>query len=91
MTSWQKPPPAPRHLVEDVPRGWECRRTSTGRLYYVDHNTRATSWMHPSDPRRLRYAVLPPGWQISMNDNGRVYFFNPMTKRRTFGDPWNME
>ena len=27
--------------------GWDERRTSDGRLYYVDHNTRITTWDNP--------------------------------------------
>ncbi|KAJ3375809.1 E3 ubiquitin-protein ligase pub1 [Allomyces arbusculus] len=32
-----------------LPPGWESRMTPEGRVYYVDHNTRATTWV---DPRR---------------------------------------
>ncbi|KAJ6445018.1 Nuclear distribution protein PAC1 [Purpureocillium lavendulum] len=30
-----------------LPPGWEARITETGRVYYVDHNTRTTSWLRP--------------------------------------------
>ncbi|XP_060521947.1 E3 ubiquitin-protein ligase SMURF2 [Cylas formicarius] len=30
-----------------LPSGWEERRTSNGRLYYVNHSTRSTQWVRP--------------------------------------------
>ncbi|XP_069685211.1 E3 ubiquitin-protein ligase SMURF2 [Periplaneta americana] len=35
---------------EDLPEGWEERRTPAGRLYYVNHHTRTTQWVRPSRP-----------------------------------------
>jgi E3 ubiquitin ligase SMURF1/2 len=35
---------------EDLPEGWEERRTSAGRLYYVNHHTRTTQWVRPNRP-----------------------------------------
>lgn len=40
---------------DDLPPGWEERRTANGRLYYVNHVTRSTQWIRPqstSKPRR---------------------------------------
>ncbi|KAG1746008.1 uncharacterized protein EDB91DRAFT_1080235 [Suillus paluster] len=33
--------------------GWEMRLTSTGRVYFVDHNTRTTTWDDPRLPSNL--------------------------------------
>ena len=33
-----------------LPSGWEMRLTSTGRIYFVDHNTRTTTWDDPRLP-----------------------------------------
>ena len=30
-----------------LPSGWEERKDTEGRVYYVDHNTRQTSWKRP--------------------------------------------
>ena len=30
-----------------LPDGWEERKTSTGRVYYVNHNARCTTWQRP--------------------------------------------
>ncbi|XP_067005940.2 E3 ubiquitin-protein ligase SMURF2 [Anabrus simplex] len=35
---------------DDLPYGWEERRTVAGRLYYVNHHTRTTQWVRPSRP-----------------------------------------
>ncbi|PNF23201.1 E3 ubiquitin-protein ligase SMURF2 [Cryptotermes secundus] len=35
---------------EDLPEGWEERRTPAGRLYYVNHHTRTTQWVRPNRP-----------------------------------------
>lgn len=32
----------------ELPRGWEERVDSRGRVYYVDHNTRTTTWTLPT-------------------------------------------
>lgn len=31
-----------------LPEGWEERRTSAGRLYYVNHHTKTTQWFRPN-------------------------------------------
>lgn len=36
-----------------LPTGWEARRTTKGRIYYVDHNTRTTTWNDPRDRSHL--------------------------------------
>ena len=36
------------NIEEDLPAGWEVIRTSDGRVYYINHNTRTTSWTKPS-------------------------------------------
>lgn len=33
---------------DDLPDGWEERRTSAGRLYYVNHHTKSTQWVRPN-------------------------------------------
>ena len=39
----------PDPSIGSLPHGWEERYTDSGRVYYVDHNTRTTTWV---DPRR---------------------------------------
>lgn len=33
-----------------LPREWEKRRTSEGRVYYVNHTTKTTQWERPTGP-----------------------------------------
>ncbi|KAK7079920.1 E3 ubiquitin-protein ligase smurf2, partial [Halocaridina rubra] len=35
---------------DDLPEGWEERRTPNGRLYYVNHHDRTTTWERPTLP-----------------------------------------
>ncbi|KAG2153107.1 uncharacterized protein EDB93DRAFT_1136648 [Suillus bovinus] len=39
--------------IGPLPSGWEMRLTSTGRVYFVDHNTRTTTWDDPRLPSNL--------------------------------------
>ncbi|XP_041366585.1 E3 ubiquitin-protein ligase HECW2-like isoform X2 [Gigantopelta aegis] len=32
---------------EPLPRGWEARVDSHGRIFYIDHNNRTTTWQRP--------------------------------------------
>jgi E3 ubiquitin-protein ligase NEDD4 len=36
-----------------LPSGWEMRLTDTGKIYFVDHNTRTTTWDDPRLPSNL--------------------------------------
>ena len=40
---------------DDLPEGWEERRSANGRLYYVNHFTRTTQWERPT---RLNVASI---------------------------------
>eukprot|EP00462_Mataza_sp_D1_P000414 CAMPEP_0175098390 /NCGR_PEP_ID=MMETSP0086_2-20121207/5840_1 /TAXON_ID=136419 /ORGANISM="Unknown Unknown, Strain D1" /LENGTH=220 /DNA_ID=CAMNT_0016372055 /DNA_START=49 /DNA_END=711 /DNA_ORIENTATION=- len=63
-----------------LPPGWEARRDRTGRLYYVDHRTKATSWV---DPR-----PLPPGWDMKYDARTRrKYFVCHQTRSTQWNDP----
>ncbi|CAO3592000.1 unnamed protein product [Absidia cylindrospora] len=43
----------PVSTLGPLPSGWEMRLTSTGRVYFVDHNTKTTSWDDPRLPSSL--------------------------------------
>ena len=30
-----------------LPDGWEARKTTEGRIYYIDNNNKRTQWEHP--------------------------------------------
>lgn len=42
---------------EDLPPGWEERRTANGRLYYVNHVTRSTQWIKPQLTSKHRMQI----------------------------------
>ncbi|KAM6494360.1 hypothetical protein JOM56_010721 [Amanita muscaria] len=52
-----RPPPASGPSANPnlgaLPSGWEMRLTSTGRVYFVDHNTRTTTWDDPRLPTNV--------------------------------------
>lgn len=50
------PPDHETNSNEDLPPGWEERRTQNGRLYYVNHVTRSTQWVKPQATNKMRVA-----------------------------------
>ena len=44
-----------------LPSGWEMRLTSTGRVYFVDHNTKTTTWDGTLLKNRV-YMNAPYSW-----------------------------
>ncbi|BFZ03192.1 hypothetical protein BsWGS_06231 [Bradybaena similaris] len=45
-----QPPPAIPYDPNELPEGWEERRTANGRVHYVNHVTRTTQWERPTRP-----------------------------------------
>lgn len=53
-SSQPSPPSAPSSQSDDaLPEGWEKRMATSGRPFYIDHNTRKTQWvrMHANNCR----------------------------------------
>ena len=48
-------------IHDELPEGWEDRRTPQGRIYYVNHVTKTTQWPRPSEPASP--IPLPPPTQ----------------------------
>ncbi|KAF9452982.1 HECT-domain-containing protein [Macrolepiota fuliginosa MF-IS2] len=78
----QQPVPIPRPQVSNnlgpLPSGWEMRLTSTGRVYFVDHNTRTTSWDDP----RLPTNVDDNAPQYKRDYRRKVVYFRSQPKMR---------
>ncbi|KAG8326841.1 hypothetical protein J6590_032674 [Homalodisca vitripennis] len=63
----------------DLPEGWEERRTSAGRLFYVNHHTKTTQWVRPQRPQILLTptpespgTVAPDVENIPQNNNSHL-------------------
>ena len=79
----QQPPvavtrPAGNPNLGPLPSGWEMRLTSTGRVYFVDHNTRTTSWDDP----RLPTHVDDNAPQYKRDYRRKVIYFRSQPKMR---------
>ncbi|OMH85471.1 E3 ubiquitin-protein ligase RSP5 [Zancudomyces culisetae] len=87
-----------------LPPGWEKRKDSEGRSYYLDHNTRTTTWKRPgrsesignSGRGRIDVEVggsgaegLPIGWEERVSATGRKYYVNHINRMTTWNDPRN--
>jgi E3 ubiquitin-protein ligase NEDD4 len=102
-TTWEKPRLQERVVPQtraarvvpveqdpSLPEGWEQRLTPDGKVYYVDHNTRATSWEHPASLRDRSGSDLgpmPPGWEMKQMADGRLFFVDHTTHSTQWEDP----
>uniref|UniRef100_A0A672IQ71 E3 ubiquitin-protein ligase n=1 Tax=Salarias fasciatus TaxID=181472 RepID=A0A672IQ71_SALFA len=80
-----------------LPAGWEEKRDSKGRRYYINHNSRTTTWTRPLkipvhmrrtaslDPNDL--GPLPPGWEERVHSDGRIFYIDHNTKTTQWDDP----
>ncbi|XP_065064994.1 E3 ubiquitin-protein ligase Itchy-like [Rhopilema esculentum] len=81
-------PPATNDPLGPLPPGWEKRVHDSGRVYFVDHNTRQTQWEDPRTTGILGSAQpLPAGWEMRYTPEGLPYFVDHNTRTTTFTDP----
>lgn len=63
-----------------LPNGWEeAREPSTGRPYFIDHNTRCTQI---ADPR-----PLPEFWECKFDSRGWAYYVDHLAKKSFWTHP----
>ncbi|EUB59451.1 Signal recognition particle protein [Echinococcus granulosus] len=78
---------SPAHSIPEtlgpLPEGFERRRDSNGRVYYVNHRTKTTQW---EDPRQTT-VPLPSGWEMRYTPEGFVFYVDHNTRTTTFKDP----
>ncbi|XP_063694630.1 E3 ubiquitin-protein ligase NEDD4-like isoform X1 [Bolinopsis microptera] len=74
-----------------LPEGWtEAQDPGSGRLFYIDHNSRTTSWVRPKSRTDGLFAALgplPTGFEMRYTRSGRPFFINHRTKETTWHDP----
>ncbi|KAJ7288274.1 hypothetical protein C8J57DRAFT_1279672 [Mycena rebaudengoi] len=79
-----QPAPAPSAAASananlgPLPSGWEMRLTSTGRVYFVDHNTKTTAWDDPRVPTHLDDSAP----QYKRDYRRKVVYFRSQPKMR---------
>ncbi|KAJ6559140.1 hypothetical protein DFH09DRAFT_1364911 [Mycena vulgaris] len=78
-----QPSPAPASTTANtnlgpLPSGWEMRLTSTGRVYFVDHNTKTTAWDDPRAPTNLDDSAP----QYKRDYRRKVVYFRSQPKMR---------
>ncbi|XP_064641026.1 WW domain-containing oxidoreductase-like [Lineus longissimus] len=73
---------------DEIPAGWEERVTLEGKVYYANHNTRATQWEHPATGKKKQITgELPYGWETKLDEDGSVIYVDHINKKTTFTDP----
>ncbi|XP_069767011.1 E3 ubiquitin-protein ligase NEDD4-like isoform X2 [Narcine bancroftii] len=77
----QKPSLDPLDLGP-LPPGWEERIHSDGRVFYIDHNTKATQW---EDPRLQNVAITGPAVPYSRDYKQKYDYFRKKLQKPTDG------
>ena len=85
----QKAGPTPdksRSEETPLPSGWEKQTNSSGRTYFIDHNTKTTTWNDPRESSSTENP-LPKGWERAISSKGRPYYIDHNTQNTTWNDP----
>ncbi|XP_054164950.1 WW domain-containing oxidoreductase-like [Oppia nitens] len=73
---------------DELPNGWEQRITLDGKVYFANHQLKATQWTHPLTGKRKRVTgELPFGWSRQILEDGTVIYMDHTTKKTTYTDP----
>jgi len=101
-------PPEPRVLntldvnSEGLPEGWTMQVAPNGRVFFIDHNERATTWVDPRTGRASpmpnqthppnrrpedELGTLPEGWEERVHTDGRIFFIDHNTRTTQWEDP----
>jgi len=74
-----------------LPKGWEKRHDPSGRVYYVDHNTRTTHWHLPLPASAVPTSQLPPGWEMRIDPASNRPYYVDHNRRTTQWNPPSRE
>ncbi|XP_033634240.1 E3 ubiquitin-protein ligase NEDD4-like isoform X1 [Asterias rubens] len=72
-----------------LPIGWQMQKSESGRVFFINHNTRTTTW---EDPRKQRQqqddlGPLPAAWEQRIHADGRIFFIDHNTHSTQWEDP----
>ncbi|XP_014229977.1 E3 ubiquitin-protein ligase SMURF2 isoform X1 [Trichogramma pretiosum] len=81
-----------RRIDNDLPRGYETRKTQQGQVYFYHVPTGTSTWHDPRVPRdlqaeELELGPMPTGWEMRQTPSGRVYFVDHNNRTTQFTDP----
>ncbi|XP_041375570.1 WW domain-containing oxidoreductase-like [Gigantopelta aegis] len=77
---------------DELPPGWEERVTIEGKVYYANHELKATQWVHPSSGKKKQVTgELPYGWERKVMDDGNIVYIeyvnlHGLRERQNFTD-----
>ncbi|XP_055929219.1 uncharacterized protein LOC129960110 [Argiope bruennichi] len=74
-------------LNQKIRKGCTAHITRTGRIYYMNHETKTSSWLPPVDSWDSGGIGLPYGWEAAFDREGKTYFINHVNKTTTTEDP----
>ncbi|XP_021934892.1 E3 ubiquitin-protein ligase Nedd-4 isoform X2 [Zootermopsis nevadensis] len=87
---------------EGLPQGWTMQVAPNGRVFFIDHNERATTWVDPRTGRASpmpnqnhppnrrpedELGTLPEGWEERVHTDGRIFFIDHNTRTTQWEDP----
>lgn len=78
-----------------LPAGWEVAHDAeSGKMFFIDHNTRSTQWFDPRDRMTKPLTVadcdsddLPYGWERAYDAKYGVYYIDHVRKKNQREDP----
>lgn len=73
----------------DLPAGFEAQKSKSGRIYYIDHNTKTTSWLHPCGAQLGKPMTegLPHPFQRDFDQKGRAYYIDHDNRTTSWLNP----
>lgn len=74
-------------LNQKIRKGCTAHITKSGRLYYMNHETKTSSWLPPVESWDSGGNGLPYGWEAAFDRDGKTYFINHVNKTTTSEDP----
>jgi ubiquitin C-terminal hydrolase len=75
-------------MNDQLPSGWEIRKSKAGKIYYRNKVTGTSQWNLPTEPVKGADIPLPSGWVEKISrTNGTVYYYNTRLKKSQWNRP----